>query len=101
MWAGQASVSPLDLTLSKIHWRVWKQERLPSEEDGSGWLFCAQQTAEREGGCRERLAGRDGHEFSQDRMMAWPGMVAERWQEGRDSGHVFILPTNLLNWIRV
>lgn len=34
MRAGQASVSPLDLTLSKIHWRVWKQERLPSEEVG-------------------------------------------------------------------
>lgn len=26
-------------------------------------------------------------------MMAWPGMVAGRWQEGRDSGHVLnVLP---------
>lgn len=34
MWTGQATVSPLDLTLSEMrdHWTVWKQERPPAEE---------------------------------------------------------------------
>lgn len=34
MWTRQATVSPLDLTLSEMrdHWTVWKQERLPAEE---------------------------------------------------------------------